>query len=254
MEEIFPAIITVSLVVLILSLGIILAIVNYKRKQEIYLREKKTMQEDFQKELLKSRVEVQEATLSVLARELHDNVCQLLSSSKMLLGVAQMNPSPVNKTIKTADDTIGIAINELRALSRSLDKEWLERFDLVENLSNEVGRINMAQIIKANFSYTGKLAMVAEQQIILFRIIQEALQNAIKHACAKNIVVEVVSGSQNISVLICDDGIGINNTLEDGFGIQNMKQRTKLLGGEIRWESGHPGSIIKIELPINEEK
>jgi signal transduction histidine kinase len=210
------------------------------------------MQEEFQKQLLQSQVEVQEATLSVLARELHDNVCQLLSSSKMLLGVAQMNASPVHETIKTADETIGKAINELRTLSRSLDKEWLERFDLIENLSNEVVRINAGQIILARFSHTGKLALVAEQQIILFRIIQEALQNAIKHADAKNINIEVASTSLAILVLIMDDGKGFDKTLDDGFGIQNMKHRTKLLGGNITWEAGHPGSVIKIELPINE--
>lgn len=252
MEEIFPAIITVSLVVLILSLGIVLAIVNYKRKQEVYFREKKTMQEEFQKQLLQSQVEVQEATLTVLARELHDNVCQLLSSSKMLLGVAQMNSSPVNETIKTADETIGQAINELRTLSKSLDKEWLERFDLVQNLSNEVARINAGQIIMARFSHTGKLALVAEQQIILFRIIQEAMQNAIKHADAKNINIEVVSTSLEILVLIMDDGKGFDKALDGGFGMQNMKHRTKLLGGNIIWEPANPGSTVKIELPIKE--
>ncbi|MEO8568325.1 MAG: ATP-binding protein [Ginsengibacter sp.] len=252
MEEIYPAIIAVSLVVIILSLGIVLAIVNYKRKQESYLREKKTMQEEFEKQLLQSQIEVQEATFSVLARELHDNVGQLLSSSKMLLAITQRNIADVPETLIIAEETIGKAINELRSLSKSLDKEWLEQFDLVENLSTEIKRINAGLILTIHFLHPDKLLLNAEKQIILFRIIQEVLQNAIKHAEAKNIEIKIESQPDNITVNIEDDGKGFIQTANDGLGIRNMKHRTKLLGGNITWNTKANGSSISIRLPFKE--
>lgn len=250
MEEIYPAIIVVSLVLIILSLGIVLAIVNYKRKQETYLREKKTMKAEFEKQLFQSQVEVQEATYSILARELHDNVGQLLSSSKMLLGITQRNLGTLPETLILAEETLGKAITELRALSKSMDKEWLEQFELIENLTTEINRINAGKMLFIDFAHSGKLPLTSEKQIILFRIIQEGLQNIIKHAKAKNIIIEIKADGQNLSVHIEDDGKGFSEISGNGLGIRNMKHRAKLLGGNITWNQPEKGSSVTIEIPI----
>lgn len=252
MEEIYPAIIAVSLVVIILSLGIVLAIVNYKRKQETYLREKKNMQVEFEKQLLQSQVEVQEATYSILAKELHDNVGQLLSSSKMLLGIAQRKLLRPPETLGIAEATLAKAIVELRSLSKSLDKEWLEQFDLIENLQTEINRINSSGILKVDFNHVNKLPFNSEKQIILFRIIQEALQNIIKHANAKNISIDINVKNENLQIVITDDGKGVDLEPEGGLGIRNMKHRAKLLGGSIIWNRPDFGSCIRIDLPFKE--
>lgn len=209
------------------------------------------MQTQFAQTLLQTQIEVQEATLSVLAKELHDNVCQLLSSSKMLLGVTQLQLTETSETLKAADQTIGEAINELRSLSKSLDKEWLQQFDILDNLQKEIVRINASHLVKAEIKYSGKLALDPDKQIILYRIIQEALQNAIKHARATSINVNIVAGNDKILISITDDGKGVNTSARDGLGILNMKLRTKILGGTITWKNISPGAGVQIKIPVN---
>ena len=249
-QEIYLAILSVTLLVIILSLGIVLAIVNYKRKQGNYFREKKTMQLEFEKQLLQSQVEVQEATYSILAKELHDNVGQLLSSSKMLLGIAQRKLTNPPETLAIAEVTLAKAIVELRTLSKSLDKEWLEQFQLMENLQTEINRFKENENIKIEMHLAEKIPLNPERQIILFRIIQEALQNIIKHATAKNIKIEFRLEKETLLINITDDGEGLNANALEGMGIKNMKQRTRLMGGQISWTKVSPGTCVNISLPI----
>lgn len=249
-EEIYLAILSITMLVIILSMGIVLAIVNYKRKQGNYLREKKTMQLEFEKQLLQSQVEVQEATYSILAQELHDNVGQLLSSSKMLLGIAQRKLTNPPETLAIAEVTLAKAIIELRTLSKSLDKEWLEQFELLENLQTEIHRFKDNDNIKIGMHLAEKIPLSSEKQIILFRIIQEALQNIIKHAAAKNIFIDLRLENEKLLINITDDGHGINPNVTEGMGIKNMKQRTKLLGGQISWIQDLQGTSVNISLPI----
>ncbi|NQX40929.1 Signal transduction histidine kinase [Pedobacter steynii] len=253
MEEIYATIIIISIILLILCIGIVFAIVNYKVKQRVYLEEKKTMQEDFENQLMKSQIEVQEITFEELGKELHDNVGQLLSSTKMLLGVTQRSLAEIPETLNLAEETLGKAINELRALTKSLDKEWLERFDLITNLEAEINRINVAKTTHINFTHCGKLPIDTQKQIILFRIMQEALQNAIKHADAASISINITMTSNTISLKIYDDGIGFEmQSANTGLGISNMKHRTALLGGTISWNVSATGSRVNIQLPIKD--
>ncbi len=227
-------------------------ILSYQRRNIAFNREKELMQSRFEQTLLKSQIEVQEATFADLAKELHDNVGQLLSSSKMLLGVTRIQMPDAPEALHTAEQTIGKAINELRALSKSMDKEWLEQFDLIENLTTEINRINSGLVLKTHFLHPEKLLLNAEKQIILFRIIQEALQNAIKHAQAKNIHVRLKAQDENLIVNVEDDGKGFNKKTNDGMGMRNMKHRTKLLGGSIEWNASEKGSSVSIVLPYKE--
>ena len=238
--------------IFLLFIFIISFILSYQKKTIAFTKEKELMQTQFDQILLQSQIEVQEATFSILAKELHDNVGQLLSSSKMLLGITQRNLADIPETLTIAEETLGKAINELRSLSKSLDKEWLEQFDLIDNLATEIKRINAGLIFEIHFSHPGKLILAVEKQIILFRIIQEALQNAIKHSEAKSICIKIEAQAENITVNITDDGKGFGPIYSDGLGIRNMKHRTKLLGGNISWNMPGNGSSIFIKLPVKE--
>jgi signal transduction histidine kinase len=225
-------------------------ILSYQKKTIAFTKEKELMQTQFDQTLLQSQIEVQEATFSVLAKELHDNVGQLLSSSKMLLGITQRNINNPPETLTIAQETLGKAISELRSLSKSLDKEWLEQFDLIDNLTTEIKRINAGLVLEIHFSHPAKLSLPVEEQIILFRIIQEALQNAIKHAEAKNIRIDIETKTENIVISVTDDGLGFKPIYTNGLGIRNMKHRTKLLGGRIAWATPEIGSCVTIHLPV----
>ena len=251
-NDIMFAVIFATVVLVLLAGFLFFFFLKYRYRSNEYIKEREIMKKAFEQTLLQSQIEVQEATFSALGKELHDNIGQLLSSTKMLLGITQRNMTDTPETLTIAQETLGKAINELRSLSKSLDKEWLDRFDLVENLSTEINRINEAKMLAIHFSHPGKLPLKAEEQIILFRIIQEALQNAIKHSEAQNIRIEIETQNENIIVTITDDGKGFEPISNDGLGIQNMKHRTKLLGGNITWNIPASGSSITIQLPVKE--
>ncbi len=210
------------------------------------------MQEEFNRQLLQAQIEVQEATFSSLGKELHDNVGQLLGTAKMLLGVSQRNLSSSADTIKTADETLSKAIQELRSLSKTLNKEWLEQFDFKQNLQTEIGRINAGGVMHVSvLDHTGKLRLTAEEQIILFRIVQEAIQNAVKHSEASSVEIQMSNSDNSLLINIHDNGKGfVTPEHITGVGLMNMKHRTALLKGNIAWKNTGEGTSINIILPV----
>jgi signal transduction histidine kinase len=239
---------------LLLTLFNVALVFFYQKRRHQHVREMHTLKKTYEQTLLQSQIEVQEATFSALGKELHDNVGQLLSSTKMLLGVTERSLPTAPDTLITAQETLARAINELRSLSRSLTKEWLEQFNLIDNLQAEVARNNSANDLQIFLSSPQTLPVSPDKQIILFRIIQEALQNAIKHASPKNISICITEDNTAITTIIKDDGTGFEAT-EDmkGMGLMNMKQRTQLLNGSISWQSSpNEGTVINIVLPVNE--
>ena len=253
-QKVVKIVFEVSLIAALLLVLFIILIVYFRYKRNEDLREKKSMKVEFEKQLLQSQIEVQEATFSTLAQELHDNVGQLLSSAKMLLGLTQRKIDVIPDTLIIADETLGKAINEIRSLSKSLNKEWLEQFNFIENLRYEVSRINAANNLQLHFSHPDILLLKSGEQIILFRIVQEAIQNAIKHAHPKNIYINITS-DDILTVSIINDGAGFNHlSTTDGMGILNMKHRTQLLGGSIEWKMLHKeGAMVIIKLPFKND-
>lgn len=215
--------------------------------------EKKSVQDNLERQLLEAKMETQEETLSVLGKELHDNIGQLLNSTKLLIGVSQRQISNPPDTLSIADETLGRAIQELRSLSKSLNKEWLEKFDLNENLRIETERLNAAGVIQFSLHNNDKILLSSNEQIMLFRIVQEAMQNAIKHAQALHISISLNMEKDRLTAIVTDDGTGFvqETTSLNGVGILNMKHRTQLLGGSIAWESGtEAGTVVTIQIPI----
>ncbi len=211
------------------------------------------MQLEFQQTLLKTQLETQEQTFNQISRELHDNVGQLLSSTKMFLSITQRGLQNPPEALLTAHETLGLAIKELRSLSKSLDKEWLQQFNFIENLTTETNRINAADDLHIYCSHPAALPLKPELQIVLFRIVQEVLHNAIKHASAKNIHINITQHAAQIHISITDDGKGFDMQSKgmDGSGINNIKHRTQLLGGTVQWQSAPgQGTGIVIALPV----
>lgn len=226
-------------------------VVLYRKSHNIFLKEKELMNAQFAQALLQSQIEVQEETFSALGKELHDNIGQLLSTTKMLLGITQRNMPSVPDTLLTAENTLGQAIGELRSLSKSMSREWLEQFNLLQNLQAEVTRVNAGHEVMTYLTGSDRLSLSSDKQIILFRIIQEALQNAIKHAQASHIWLSITEDPSGIITIIKDDGIGIAAIdVVKGLGMINMQHRTQLLDGTIEWKPADvSGTCVQITIP-----
>ncbi len=237
---------------LLVAVGIIILLLIYQKKQLQYILEKQELKNQFQRELLKTRIEAQEETLNHVGRELHDNVGQLMSSSKLLVNVANRElPAPL-ETLQLADETICKAIQELRALSKSLNKEWLEKFNFIDNLIAEANRINASKEFVMTLVHPDEVNMGREKQLILFRVVQEAFQNSIKHGKAQHIKIEVKQNETAIDIAVEDNGKGFDatDTLLHGVGMTNIKNRATMMGGTVKWKSGGAGTLVAIQIPL----
>lgn len=250
-RTVIEAIIIASVVFALVGGFVVAYLLYFKKRKSSLLQEQEHMKEAFRKELLLAQVEMQESTFLAVGRELHDNIGQLLGTAKMLVGVSQRNPSAAADTLRTTDETLSQAIYELRSLSKTLNKEWLEQFNFKENLQTEINRIRSVGTISILLSdRTRELTLSPEQQTILFRIVQEALQNAIRHALARTISIALESNSGTLHITISDDGTGFRKQgSSDGVGIIHMKQRAALLHADIRWQSSGDGTTVTLKIP-----
>ena len=246
--------ITAGVLIFLVFAGIIVfVIIFYQKRRFQYKEDLFKMQSQFNEALMQSQLETHEATLNQISEEIHDNIGQLLSSTKMLLGITERNLENIPDTLKTAEQTLGKAIQDLRSLSKSLNKEWLHQFNITDNLKTEVDRINASRTIRAEyFTSTTFLPLQAEAQVMLFRIVQEAVQNCIKHANAQRITIRTLYSHEQITVTVDDDGDGFMqvNQTASGVGMMNMQHRTKLLGGTIAWNPLTQGTQVFITLPV----
>jgi Signal transduction histidine kinase len=236
---------------LMVAVGIVILILIYQKRQLRFIHEKAELRNQFQQELMMARLEARDETLNKISKELHDNIGQLLSSSLVLIGVAKRTLSEKSEPLQLAGEGLTSAIQELRSLSKSLNSEWLEKFNFIENLNNEVLRLNASKEFKLTVSHPEIISLSPDRQLMLFRIVQEAIQNSIKHSGSEHINVRAMQSEKELGVTIEDDGKGFDATSESvGLGMTNMRNRATVMGGAVFWKSSDRGTSVSIQLPI----
>jgi signal transduction histidine kinase len=216
------------------------------------------MKFEFEKNLLATKVEIQEQTFLNISREIHDNINLSLTLAKLNLNTLDWND--VNKTfncVKDSIDIIGSAITDLSDMSKSMNPELIGNLGLLNALENEITRIRRLARIHINLELSGNPVFIeSEKELVIFRIIQEAFNNIIKHSQAKNVTLKLHYDPTYIEILIKDDGVGFNNEprlilKESKAGLLNMQTRAELFKGSIRVESiPHHGTQLLIKIPF----
>ena len=215
----------------------------------------KTLELQMKQELLQTQIEIQEQTLKTISQEIHDNIGQVLSLAKLNLNTFEGIESDTNQTkINDTKNLVSKAINDLRDLSRSMHGDKIAELGLQESVASELKILqNTGQYI-TELKITGEPYKLAPQkEMVLFRIVQEAMNNVIKHAKAKNIFIEMRYQPDIFDLTISDDGIGFNaavlQSTQTGIGLKSMQNRAALIGGEFTIQSDlGKGAKIKIEL------
>jgi len=238
-------------------LVIVFFIVFQKRKNKLLL-DKIEKQREFEEALIESQTEIQEQTLKNVGQELHDNVGQLLSFASMQLNLVS---SLVSDSIKEkVDDTKNVvkdAMEEVRALSKSLNNDVILNLGLHSSIQNEVDRLNKLEKIAAKLTIQGKTRNItnSKDEIILFRIIQEFISNTIKYSEAKNLGITLNYSNDFLKIIAQDDGVGFDmNNIEQGSGLINMKNRTALINTRFNLEtSPNNGVKLMLDYPLCED-
>jgi len=213
--------------------------------------EKQLMKTQFEQQLLQAQLEIQEQTLKTISEEIHDNVGQVLSLAKLNLNTFENDST---KKLEDTKELISKAINDLRNLSRSMHGDRIAEMGLLQSLTDEVQILQNSGEFETHLLVSGESYKLSiQKEIIIFRIVQEALNNIIKHAKAKNIILHINYQPQIFTLIIEDDGIGfetITQQNKNGIGLKSMQNRAQLIGASCTLQSVNTnGTTITITLP-----
>lgn len=239
MSDIVILSVVTTIVFLILAVFVISFIVFFQKKQVKNLQEKAALKTAYDQEILKSQIEVQNQTLQHIGQELHDNIGQLLSVAKMNLNILEESDFEDFDFVKQTNEIITQSISDLRALTKSLDGDFVKDFGLEESISHELQRIRKTRRFQTEISVLGeKRKLGYEREIVLFRIVQEVLNNALKHSKAKNLTIILHYFPESFTLNINDNGKGFDlerinqkGISQSGAGLRNMQRRMELIGG-----------------------
>lgn len=217
-------------------------------------KEQQLMKATFEKQLLESKLEIQEQTFDMISQEIHDNVGQILSLAKVQLGIIEQRHLFEGDLVSNVKESISQAMTELRDIAKSLSSERMQLLSLPESIAQEIRRINRSGIIKATVSVEGVEKNIPDQQkLIAFRMVQEGFQNIIKHAGASETKVSIRYLEESLHISIFDNGAGFNPEEElkkrEGLGLQNILRRASLVGGKANIIS-RPGEGTTLEIQI----
>ena len=246
---------------LILAGGIIFFVLSYQRRVLHHKLEMQQMDFSYQKLLLEATVESQEKERRRVASELHDGVGAMLSAVKLNLNLLQStlngNREAITETKKMLDETI----ENVRHISKALLPAGLEKVGLTPTLSELCQKLDHTGQLSVHFDCTGDIQRFAvEKELMVFRIAQELVNNAIKHAQAAHIWVFLDWTNDQVKLLVEDDGKGMDlkaleakSGIESGIGLYNIENRASLLRSKLQFEQREPrGTSISMLLNLNE--
>lgn len=231
-----------TFILLSFSLFVVLIILQYKKRQQLFKLETINLEHQFQSQLLNTKLEVQEQAYKYLSEEIHDNVGQELSLVKLHLYTLSLNCQQDSKeTIQNATEVLSKAINDLRIISHNLNGNFISKNGLLEALHKEVNYVNSAKSLQVNLYVSGIVfSFPPDIELLIFRIIQESLNNAIKHSKATNVDVTLDYRVDHVYILIKDNGVGFDtNEIEQSksLGLMNIAARANLLKAKLNISS-----------------
>jgi len=249
-----------TLFTLLIISFIIIFIIIYQKRHQGYIKEKQDLQTGFQHILLESQLEIQEQTLQTISQEIHDNIGQVLSLAKLNLGTMDAGkPEQLQQKIDDSKHLIGKAIQDLRDLSKSLNTDYVAEMGMIQAIDYELEMIRKSGALTTSFTIEGSsVKLEAQKELIIFRIVQEVINNIIKHAKASSLRIVLTYAPGRCTIAVTDDGAGFDlspltagHNNKFGLGIRNMHKRAQLIGAEFTIASTiGVGTTVSLQLPL----
>jgi len=247
------AIIVITVFFLLLAFFMIVFVFFYNQKRKSHIYEKNQIQLQHEQEILTAQLEIQEQTMKTVSQEIHDNVGQVLSLAKLYLNTLEgINDEAKSAKITESRQLVGKAINDLRDLSRSFYGDRITEMGLNEAIATELKVLQNSGVYETQLEISGNsYRFEPQKEIVLFRMVQEALHNSVKHAQPGLIKVKMHYGSKQFQLSIIDNGKGFEaGKIKDGkvgMGLTSMRNRAAMIGASFDIQSGPGGTEIKIE-------
>ena len=241
-----------SLLLLIISLGLVLF---YRQNQKIKNKQIESLKARKKLNKLEALIEGEEKERKRIAQDLHDGINGDLSVIKYkITSVNQDNFETKEKDeFEQAVSMLDNAIEQVRHISHNLAPPSLQNFNLIEAIQQYCSKISGSNTLKINFQNYGELLTLnKDTETAIYRIVQEAINNIVKHSKAAEALVQINNHDNNLHITIEDNGIGFNiNNKFEGLGLKNIRSRVELLKGELSIDSTNTGTSIQINIDLN---
>jgi two-component system sensor histidine kinase UhpB len=212
-----------------------------------------------QKLITETSIQAQEREREEIGTELHDNINQILSAVKLYLAYAiENNDSMLPDILQKSYENISLAISEIRQLSHRLIPPSLGNMTLPHAILLLAENIHLASTLKleVNAREYDEDHVEKDVKLMLYRVVQEQVNNILKHAAAKKAIVTIISTPEKNTLTIQDDGKGFDPSLTAaGVGLRNITHRASLYGGETKIiSSPGNGCTLQITVPVTQQK
>jgi two-component system, NarL family, sensor kinase len=249
-------VITITTILLLLVCFIISMLFIYQKKQITYSSTLEEVKSTFEKILLSTKLEIQEETFQNISREIHDNISLSLTLAKLHLNTLDWTDKlRSEEKINSSIQLLSKSIYDLSDISKGLDADIIIQQGITKALEYEVQRILQTGFFSISYTLTGNLVyMDAQKELIIFRIVQEAFNNIIKHAQASHAELSIHYNTEKLFITINDNGNGFHLGMVAGnrhAGLRNMETRAKMLQGTMKINSlPGKGTSLSFTIPL----
>lgn len=211
-----------------------------------------------QKEMIaKISIQAQETEREELGKELHDNINQLLASSKLYMELARSgNRDSIDWALKKSYENLNLATTEIRQLSKRLVPPALDNtlLETIADLTNEIRQATPIHISVTADSFD-ESKINEDLKLVLYRIVQEQMNNILKYAKATHVTIFMENNDELITLLVIDDGVGFDTAKKStGIGLRNIDNRVKFYNGTVNISSQFgKGCQLEIQIPVIKE-
>ena len=204
-------------------------------------------------------IDGQEQERQRIAADLHDAINPLLSTAKLNVELLAEKYETLDTSAKSNFNNVIVllerSMNDIKAISANLIPAVLKDFGLLQALNDLCKKISQGETLEVNFDTHGlKKRLDSKSELTLFRIVQELLNNIIKHAWASKVEVQLVQHKKSLVLMVTDDGKGLDQPFDKlqkkGLGFRNIKSRVQSLNGKMEVDSvKKKGTTMTVELP-----
>ena len=267
---------TTMVLLVVFAITVLAVMVIYRRRKLDHQREIAVINERFTRELMQAQIEVQRETMRYIGREIHDNVGQKLvlaalyaeqvdtggmATGGAATGAAETGATETGATatrdtatgerIRAIAGILHESLDDLRSLSKSLTELNHLNSDLYQLISNECTRVRMTGACPVRLdSNTTQISCALPVKSFTLRILQEFLQNSLKHAACTEIAVRIDRREDALEITVADNGSGFDPEeamkSERGIGLKNMRTRAEMIGATLLLSSATPGGTKMI--------
>lgn len=232
-----------TLGMVLLALSIFFFFVTYQKKmlkKQLELNETRAKQ---QEEILRNTILAQEKERKRIAQDLHDEVGAMLSVVKLNVGrIEKKSEEQVAKKLAAETKTyIDDVITQVRRISRSLLPPSLEKLGLYSAIEELCNWVNKSEQLRLECWKSGdQFRFDTKKELAVFRMVQELLNNAIKHSESSNIYINArFSPNNNLMISVTDNGVGfeLKEKMVTGLGLKNLESRTQIMDAKFKIKS-----------------